>query len=625
MKRTFVALSLFFGLYASFAVGEPKKTDDTLFLCNFESLTRADFAAGSAALEAHGTSLVGGKWGKGLEVKPGQYLTVSAEGNLLPKRGTLMFWFKPNWSSPPGASHALISWGWDDGRGGYCVLSDSWWEPDGAGKTYLVFENWLYAHCSIPITYAKGEWMHFAFTWEFGPSLMVHLYLNGHRVCSTKGKPYKSVPVLRTPIFIGTDKGTPLAKNRWADGVVDGLRILNRPLSGVEIRDVFRAEEPNWKQVEARRNAWLHDVLKLPYTPKRDKEGRILESRALLDEGTGWVTREGAAASIDKLVRAGFDVYIPCVWHGRGARWPSKLVPMEKGVESVVKEEAGFDPLENLIHLAHSKGIEVHPWFCVCYRDPNWRHLLEFVEEGTPPRAFEAHNPEFRKFIVKLMMEVVEKYDVDGINLDYIRTRGLSASATARRAYRERFGTELLDDAKKTMPNGWPNPNIVKFQNEAIADIVRSVSRQARAARPGIVISIDGHPYLPTDRPGTQGRDGFRWAQEGWIDVIYCMDYAKRLSWQKMDAVRRALKCPSALVIIAGNYDRDEKGKVVPRDAQLVADLIAFCQRKYPGNGVALYYMGCLNDEQINALRSGPFKETAVPHWVRAQVFQPEK
>lgn len=61
-----------------------------------------------------------------------------------------------------------------------------------------------------------------------------------------------------------------------------------------------------------------------------------------------------------------------------------------------------------------------------------------------------------------------------------------------------------------------------------------------------------------------------------------------------------------------------ETGKVVSREAGLVADLIGFCQRKFPGNGVALYWYGSLDDAQIDALRTGPFCEAARPAWLRA-------
>jgi uncharacterized lipoprotein YddW (UPF0748 family) len=194
------------------------------------------------------------------------------------------------------------------------------------------------------------------------------------------------------------------------------------------------------------------------------------------------------------------------------------------------------------------------------------------------------------------MLEAVQRYEIDGVNLDYLRTIGISTSNTARAAFRKKFGGDLLEAMKKTGPNHNPNPMIVQFQNDAIADIVRTFAEQGRAIRPRLVISIDGHPRLPDEPPGTQGRDGVTWAQKGWIDVLYSMDYGQHLGWQRYDRLRTLLKRPEALVILCGNYERLPSGMVGPREGGLVADLIACCQRKYPGNGVALYWLGPLQD-----------------------------
>ncbi len=619
-KTLILASSILLGCCSTLSAGEPTPTDDTLFLSNFNSLEKADFAAGSAVLEAHGATLVEGKSGKGLSVGQGGYLTFASEKNLLARQGTLIFWFKPNWSgADTKQSHSLITWSWDDGKHGYCVLSHGWWEPAGAGKTYFVFQNQLYCHASTPLTYRKNRWMHFTLTWAYHENnVAARTYVDGHLVTSAIRRHTGAVADPKGPICLGADRGTHMPRQRWADGVFDGLEILNRTLDKQEVRDAFRAREPNWRQVEREREAWLYGVLEQPYKPNRDGQGRILESRALLDEGTGWTTPQGAKDTIDRLTRAGFNVYVPCIWHGRGARWPSKLTPMEKGVEQTVAEHEGFDPLANLIRVAHAKGVEVHPWFCVCYGDSRWKPLAPFIEEGTPRGACEAHNPKFRQFIVELMIEAVNRYEIDGVNLDYIRAKGISTSATARASYRKQFGADLLADLERRQPNGWVNAKIVKWQDGVIAKIVRAISEQARAARPNIVISIDGHPRLPTDEPGVQGRNGFWWAEEGWIDVLYSMDYSRQLAWQKTDVIRRSLKRPSASVIIVGNYERTDKGGVISREGQLVADLIGFCQRKYPGNGVGLYWLGSLDEAQTKALRAGPFREPALPHWIRA-------
>jgi hypothetical protein len=608
---------------------EPVRTLDTLLLCQFNSLTQVDYSAGAAALEVHGATLAPGRWGQGLLLGPGQHVTLSPERNLLPECGTIMFWFKPNWSNRPRTgSHALLSWGWADGSwaepklgNGYCVLSDGWWEAGGgANRTYLVFENQLYAHCSSDrIEFRQGEWMHVAFSWEFAKRLKIVLYINAEPVAwSAAHREHPFVPALRTPVFLGGDQGTPGPGGRCADGVIDALQIFGRVLDDAAIRELYRAQEPAWQESEARKNTWLSKVLSQPYTPRRDAQGRILESRAILDEGTGWASPEGAEKTVARITAANFNVYIPCVWHGRGAAWPSALAPVDKSVASVMAKAPDYDPLANLIRLAHGRGIEVHPWFCVSYCDPHWEHFREFREEGTPGGACEMHNPAFRKRIVDLILEVVDRYEVDGVNLDYIRTQGVSRSKTACENYRQRYGRDLLEDIDFRDARGWPHADLLAWQEEAVTDVVRSVAERGRAGRPGLIVSVDGHPKVPGDFPEIQGRNDFRWAQEGLIDVLYAMDYGRALRWENADAVCAALARPAAYVTIVGNYDQDRDGRVRPRDAALVAELIAFTQRKSRGNGVALYILSCLDDAQLRALQTGPFREPAVPAWVRA-------
>ncbi len=205
--------------------------------------------------------------------------------------------------------------------------------------------------------------------------------------------------------------------------------ILDRVLSKEQVSELFRGQEPNWRAVERQREAWLYDVLRQPYAPRRDSAGRILESRALLDESSRWAAPGQAEKVIERIARAGFNVYIPCVWHGRGACWPSKLTPMERGVEKIVREEQpGFDPGAPDSSRARPRKDVITG--SGCYAEPRWNRLR--LHRGWKPAgACEVHNPAFRKFAVDLMFEVVQRFVVDGINMDFIRTIGVSNSATA--------------------------------------------------------------------------------------------------------------------------------------------------------------------------------------------------
>ncbi len=602
------------------AAAPPVADEHTLLLAHFNGTLNADFARGSPQADVTGAELVAqGKWGGCVSLGDGQYLSFDPQGNLDMSAGSLMFWFKPKWRAPTVHSHALLSMGLDGEPVGYFVLSQGWWETGGGGgRMYFVYDNQAYMHASSTAMMTLGEhlndWHHLTLTWSEGKPGQNALYLDGMRIARTV-KHCGQVRRPRTRLFIGSDQGTGMGHKRWANALLDELVIYDRALSEQEVAAAFQAQEPRWEEIQARRWAWLTDVLKGPAPVfKRDEQGRVLESRALLDEGYPWADPKKVPEVVDKLKRAGFNVYIPCVWHGRGTRWPCRLEPPEAGLQEAYARPDP-DPLAYLIEQCHANGIEVHPWFCVCKRERDLHP--EFVEEGTPRRMFDAHRPEFRDFIVSLMLDVVRRYEVDGINLDYIRTGGLCTGPKCRAEYRAKFGTELTDDVKLRGENNWPNPKVVQWQNEAIGDIVRRVAEEGRKIRPRLIISVDGHPRPPTEPPDTNGRNELPWVQAGWVDVVYGMDYGRHLAVARVDAVRQALDKPAAIVELVGNYERSEQGKVVPREGKLVADLISFCRRKWRGNGSALYLYSMLSEEQIEALRAGPFKEQAVPRWVR--------
>ncbi len=353
-------------------------------------------------------------------------------------------------------------------------------------------------------------------------------------------------------------------------------------------------------------------------TPTQPPE-RIAESRVILDEVFSWWTEAGADRLLDRIERAGFNVFVPCIWNGQGTTWPSELeVPAPNMVAAL---EAGRDPLGELIEKAHARGIEVHPWFKISTRFREFR--TEFYDEGTAPRAFDVHKPEFRRYIVELMLEVVRKYDIDGFNLDYVRTKGHCRSDYCIRQYREKTGRDLMADLDdlRLYTEAWDN--IVAWNSEAIEDIIEPVTRGIREIRPDILISADSHPAR--DRLKTQGTDSVAWVNRGWLDLVYAMEFAERFNYDELRMAYDQLDEPERLVIMRGNYvPRKKKGEKQPgRPGNFVADTISMMQLlHYGGNGVALYQYKTLTDWQIKALAKGPFKVPAYPHWPAIQERQ---
>jgi uncharacterized lipoprotein YddW (UPF0748 family) len=337
------------------------------------------------------------------------------------------------------------------------------------------------------------------------------------------------------------------------------------------------------------------------------------ESRAILDEGLNWVTKEKAETVCARIARAGFNVFIPCVWHGRGTIWPSKLAPWE----SHNVRAQGFDPLGNLLQTAERYHIEVHPWFTVSLRQREF--FQEFYDSGTPAHRFDVHLESFRDFISSLIFEVASTYPVHGINLDFVSAGGICSSLRCVEDYRQKTGRNLLLDSQ--LRRGVPvfdMTELIAWQAAAVTDIVKRVSVSCRRAKPNIVISVSGEPAHPILR--IEGYDAVKWADEGLIDVIDNTQYVPNPDFAAIKDIQSKLKRPQAMVLVCGNYEEATSNNPVrARDAGLVVELLRQAQAIDKGNGVGLYLYSMFNDAQIDALRTDVFARAATPRWIRAQ------
>ena len=163
-----------------------------------------------------------------MRLKRNEYIALDASKLISPKEGTIMLWVRPHWSSGEKQSHTLASFEWTRG---YFVLSDGWWE-EGGGRpfTYFIFNNEDGAKTEKKIRYTKEKWIHLACTWKVGKEGFIYLYANGLMVSLGYQVPQTS-QIPKENIYFGTDKGTPLGKERWADSDFDEIAIYNRALS----------------------------------------------------------------------------------------------------------------------------------------------------------------------------------------------------------------------------------------------------------------------------------------------------------------------------------------------------------------------------------------------------------
>ncbi|MBX3330107.1 MAG: family 10 glycosylhydrolase [Nitrospira sp.] len=332
--------------------------------------------------------------------------------------------------------------------------------------------------------------------------------------------------------------------------------------------------------------------------------------RAILDGDIPlWTKKEHVDEVLSRVKSAGFNVYMPTVWQGRGTAWPSKYAPWDTKLADRDKEN--FDPLRYVIEKAHEMGIEVHPWFTLMLRQS--AIFPEFALSNMPQKAFDVHNPAFRDLLVKLIEEVVVNYDVDGINLDYVRAVELCSSLKCDEEYNKTYGRNLKTDALlfKVLPA--TVPSLVDYQETAVTTLVRAISESVRSKKPHLLLSADvfvGHAPL------SQGQNSVSWVNNGLIDVIFRMDYSRQINVAAMDGTRRELSHPDKQNLLISNMSNPDEmitgQKYFARDGKWLADTVSKIHTLWPKTGIAVYFYKYLTDEQIAALQNGPLGQQKI-------------
>lgn len=240
------------------------------------------------------------------------------------------------------------------------------------------------------------------------------------------------------------------------------------------------------------------------------------------------------------------------------AYFPSRLFP--RG-QALPREEG--DNLANAIELAHERGIRVHAWVNSLMawaapeppRDPNhvfhrhreWflvgpdgRSIAELSREELDRRRLEGYflEPgvvEVRTELRRFVLELVTRYDLDGIHLDYIRfpSADWGFQPELRQRYLAQAGIDPLDlyvrerelvDGRGTAWVSQARTDWQAWRQGAVSRLVRLIAGDLKAVRPGLELSaaVLGNPRSARD---DFGQDWAAWLEEGVLDLAVPMVY----------------------------------------------------------------------------------------------------
>ncbi len=581
-------------------------------LADIEPAQTIDFEPGSELpVTLHGARNTKGFVGSGLEAKDGSYAIVSLKQPLRSDGGAIGLWVRPLWPSDDKRSHTLLSLRWTRAGDEFMALSQGFFEKEHGRALQFVVNN-RHMACRADDQLPPGVWTHVLASWGQGREAICKLYLNGRKVGMTAKRSLRDYSSTG-PLFIGGDMGMLHPRGRPADTIVDTIELYSGEVTEDEAwalyGDRLSTTNPVSLPNEREQYPWISEVLGAkPESPlPRDENDVPLEMRAVFDPDIQWaVSRHHTDAIVKWTKDTGFNVLVTPVWQGRGARFPTSSAPIEQRLEARIAR--GDDPLAYLLKRAHESGIQVYAWFNVVQRRAEI--LPDFYDEGTPDDAFDVHNPRFRSFIVQLILEVANRYPIDGINLDHIRSMGFCSSKSCREDYDRTTGGNLKTDLLARRVSKEASARLARWNAAAVRDIVVQVSEGVREINPDIVLSVDAHPLHTGLR--LQGQESVQWANEGLIDRIFNMDYHTKPDLVLIDKLNKALERPAMVTMLFGTYEVGAN-ETVPRSPSLITNYVRIARQLLPNSGVAFYHRKQISDAQARTLASTVFATQARP------------
>ena len=300
---------------------------------------------------------------------------------------------------------------------------------------------------------------------------------------------------------------------------------------------------------------------------------RVSETRGLWVVRSTLVHPDSVRAMVARAAGAGFNTLLVQV-RGRGdAYYSGGIEPRADGIQ----DQPAFDPLALTIREAHARGIEVHAWVNVhlissasaISREPT--HLVNehpellavprelavelYDVDPASPRYLErlveyalAHRgqieglysspsaPEVKERVYSVATDLVERYEIDGIHLDYVRypSGAFDYSRGALDRFRTWIDGRITDDQRVELAaalerspwalvEAFPGP-WAEFRRNQITDLVERIYAGVKRRRPEVLVSAAVFPD-PRESFLHRYQDWEGWLRKGIVDVVAPMAY----------------------------------------------------------------------------------------------------
>lgn len=322
--------------------------------------------------------------------------------------------------------------------------------------------------------------------------------------------------------------------------------------------------------------------------------------------------REGPKSvglAFQRLKKNGFNIVFPFVKGGNG----SVIFPTTENDVTVIMQEWGVDPIEVMVREAHEVGLEIHPVFVIFCEgsfkgwdvpsEPGpWlskhRELAQVDKDGKGILRWACpSSEEVRRHEANLMLEVVKRYDVDGVQLDYIRYPEEAFGCYCkhcREKFKEEHGVDPVDidqrDQKMARWLDWRARNITTF--------VRDLRKEIQQINENVALSAAVFKNYPTCFY-LNGQDWVEWCTKGLVDFACPMNYEFHTKIAKYRARAHRAAVGKETIIYEGLGKKTSQSVLTPEAVE--EQLKTFI--KEGANGITIFAYGSTTDEDLERLK----------------------
>lgn len=271
-----------------------------------------------------------------------------------------------------------------------------------------------------------------------------------------------------------------------------------------------------------------------------------------------WPSKRGLSAAaqqaemrklLDRMASMKMNAIIFQVRPNADALYPSRLEPWSHWLTGAQGKSPGYDPLAYVIQQAHARGIEVHAWFNPYRALPNREipvasnHVVRthpaVIRDFKNYKWMDPSSPFTQQRALSVMMDVVERYDIDGLHID------------------DYFYPYPNVDAKGRAMQVFPDGKTESQRRAAVDRFVEKMYRSVKAKKPWVRVGISPfgiwRPGVPAGTTASidayhhLAADSRKWLQQGWVDYLTPQlywriegpqSYSRLLAWWRAQGTR---------------------------------------------------------------------------------------